>query len=644
MKFLIIYLLISIGVGSVVAQDKLDLLFPSPKNIEIQDKVFSPNGDRILVQKELYGDKIKDVAALINKSFDCQCEVVAGVVPGEQTVMSVYLDPLTIKEEQGYRLSVNEHNIELVAHDEAGAYYGLLTLEQALQLTKGKLNCLRIIDSPDFNRRGVMLDISRDKVPSMKTLKEMIGCFASWKINEIQLYVEHTFAYKNHKQVWENASPVTAAEILELDEFCKERHIDLVPNQNSLGHMGRWLKHEPYFYLSERPDNVESDNWIIDGRRITLCAVAQEPIEFMDSLYAEYLPNFSSKYFNVGGDEPYELGYGRSAAACEKYGKGTVYLDYMKKINKRVHQYGKQTQMWGDIVNKHPELIPQMPKDIICMVWGYRPTHPYDTQCKRFDDEDIPFYVCPGTSSWRSFIGRTETAKQNLINAAVNGKKYKAIGYLNTDWGDKGHMQPISASYPAFVYGAGLAWSVEENKEADLAALMNQYMLKEEDATLAKALLRLTNAYLGRKDEIPVGTPYFNVLEKTTVPFDKDYTYKKYDMSLLETVREEIAASVAMIDGFKPTNEESKMVVEEIRTSAQLADWGCRLLQARAKAKDNDLYKVSFAKRKKLAQELQDIIEIQQKMWKLRNRNGGLNDSIERLEKVIKILNTKKPS
>src|SRR6185369_4793545 len=102
-----------------------------------------------------------------------------------------------------------------------------------------------------------MLDISRDKVPTMKTLYELVDLLASWKINQLQLYTEHTFAYRNHEDVWKKASPMTAEEIRDLDEYCAERFIDLVPNQNSFGHMERWFEHPEYLQLAEAPNGYE---------------------------------------------------------------------------------------------------------------------------------------------------------------------------------------------------------------------------------------------------------------------------------------------------------------------------------------------------------------------------------------------------
>lgn len=71
-----------------------------------------------------------------------------------------------------------------------------------------------------------MLDISRNKVPKMKTLYRLLDRLAEWKINQFQLYMEHTFAYSDHREVWADASPMTAEEIRDLDAYCRERFIE----------------------------------------------------------------------------------------------------------------------------------------------------------------------------------------------------------------------------------------------------------------------------------------------------------------------------------------------------------------------------------------------------------------------------------
>ena len=142
---------------------------------------------------------------------------------------------------QGYRLRIADDGIDLVAGDAAGAFYGVMTLVQMLRQCEGDLPAGEISDSPDFPSRGVMLDISRSKVPTLETLFSLVDLFSGWKINHLELYTEHTFAYENHSEVWAQASPMTGEDILRLDAYCRERFVELVPNQNSFGHMHHWL-------------------------------------------------------------------------------------------------------------------------------------------------------------------------------------------------------------------------------------------------------------------------------------------------------------------------------------------------------------------------------------------------------------------
>src|SRR5262245_48085252 len=126
--------------------------------------------------------------------------------------------------DEGYRLRVTQTGVTIEARDRAGAFYARQTLNQLARAhaSAGAIPAVTIEDSPDFSERGVMLDVSRDKVPSMATLYRLIDELSSWKINRLQLYVEHTFAYRAHPIVWASASPLTGDEIESLDAYCRE--------------------------------------------------------------------------------------------------------------------------------------------------------------------------------------------------------------------------------------------------------------------------------------------------------------------------------------------------------------------------------------------------------------------------------------
>lgn len=308
---------------------------------------------------------------------------------------------------------------------------------------------------------GYQLDISRDKVPTMPTLYRMVDLLSELGYNQFQLYTEHTFAYSRHEEVWCEASPMLPDEVRALDAYCAKKGIELVPNQNSFGHLERWLMHPGYNDLAEAPKGglaVRKWGGYILKRPMALCPTDPRSIKFVAGLYDELFPCFRSRFVNVGGDEVAEVldtsGQGRSVAELKAKGGSRVYLDFLLKIHREVKARGHEMMFWGDIVLDHPELIPELPADSICLNWGYEANHPFARQTAAFRKANRRFVVCPGTSAWGSLFGRVPNMMGNIDNAITNAVANGAEGVLVADWGDGGHPQPWIVSIPALVYTA----------------------------------------------------------------------------------------------------------------------------------------------------------------------------------------------
>ncbi len=410
---------------------------------------------------------------------------------------------------QGYRLDISGQGLSITAADGAGAFYGVCTLIQWLSQQPGpQVENLFVEDWPDYPARGVMLDISRDRVPTLETLYELVDRLAGWKVNQLQLYMEHTFAYQAHPEVWREASPMTAEEILDLDAYCRERFIELVPNQNSFGHMERWLKHPRYAALAEIQGEFSTPWGKLHGP-FSLAPADPGSFELVSGLYEELLPHFTSRMVNVGCDETFDLGQGRSRELCAQSGVGRVYLEYLNRILAEIQHRGRLPQFWGDIIIKHPDLVPELPKDAIALEWGYESTHPFDEHGAQFESAGVPFYVCPGTSSWNSLAGRTDNALGNLVNAAENGLKHGASGYLNTDWGDNGHWQVPSVSWLGLAAGAAFGWCLKSNVDLAAPQVVSRFAFDDPSGSTNRL-------YRSRRDRLVAGVcgglgQYFNV-------------------------------------------------------------------------------------------------------------------------------------
>ena len=553
--------------------------------------------------------------------------------PAEEIGVALRLAPERVEHEQGYELLIAPAQVTVTARAEVGLYYGLCTLGQLVDQFGRELPAVEIRDWPDFAARGIMLDVSRDKVPRMETLRDLIDMLAGWKLNELQLYTEHTFAYRNHPDVWADASPFTGEEILLLDAYCRERYIDLVPNQNSFGHMHRWLKHPRYAHLAEVTDGFDTPWGRMDGP-FSLAPVEPGSIELVRSLFDELLPHFSSGMFNVGCDETFDLGQGRSRALCEQRGVGRVYLDFLQQIYTEVTARGRTMQFWGDIIVEHPELIDELPKDSIALEWGYEADHPFAEHCPRFGASGIPFYVCPGTSAWCSIAGRTENALANLRAAAENGLRHGAIGYLITDWGDRGHWQTLPVSYLGFAAGLAYAWAWEANREIDAAAAVSAHAFRDWTGAMGRVAYELGNVYHGPL-AVPNGSLLFWTLQ---LSFDKLLSFAdRRGPGSPENLQEAFADALPAIDraiaplaDARMDGPDAPLIKRELELTARLLRHAARRGLLAAEDPSIDL----SATRRELADDMRQIIHAYGDIWLQRNRLGGLRDSVARLEQA----------
>lgn len=516
---------------------------------------------------------------------------------------------------QGYRLTITPDAITLIGHDDAGLFYGRQTLSQ---LARVGLPCCELEDWPDFPNRGVMLDVSRDKVPTMATLLAIVDELSSWKVNQLQLYTEHTFAFANHETVWRDASPITAAEIREIDAYCRERFIELVPNQNSFGHMERWLRHERYRDLAECPDGAVW--WHKHRPPATLNPLDPQSLDLVRELHAELLPNFTSTQFNVGCDETMELGLGRSKAECERVGRERVYLDFLKKIYEGVRGHGHTMQFWGDIILHSPHLIDELPKDIIALEWGYEANHPFEDHCAAFAKSGVPHYVCPGTSSWCSIAGRTQNMLDNIRLSAAAGLKHGAIGFLNTDWGDLGHWQYWPISYAGLAYGAGVSWCAETNVDADLAAQLDVHVFRDASRVMGNVALDLGRVnvamgdvgrhnstllfWLARKDDDRPAT-------LTNAVLLKDVKRKRFDEAAAA-----IEAAIAPLASATMDRPDAQLIRDEFANAAALMRDAVAIGRATYDGGEAHVAPAHVAEHRRL--------------WLARNRPGGLEDGAGR--------------
>ena len=364
-------------------------------------------------------------------------------------------DSLIFKSEQAYLLDIQEGQVNLEGGSEQGLFYAIQTLRQALlQSDLGTLQGLRAVDEPVLKSRGLQLDFSRGKIFSLETTKEIIDLMARHKMNVLQLYIEHTFAFQKHSSFSQDVGAITPENIGELQDYCRKNYIELQPNLQSFGHCNRILTQPDYRELSE------SDLYW------TLSPSKPETYELLGDLYEEFLPLFSSSLFNVGSDETYDLGLGLSKEWKEKDGKGRVYVTHILRLRELAKKHGKNIMLFGDVVVRYPELLKEIPDDVVLLDWIYDPMEEYPNT-EAFGKSGRRFWVCPGTGSWNSVFPRLLGAKVNVERLVKTGLRHGAEGMLLTDWGDHGHYGVLSVNFYSYILGAAVSWEGESFELAE---------------------------------------------------------------------------------------------------------------------------------------------------------------------------------
>ena len=345
--------------------------------------------------------------------------------------------------------------IKIEARGVKGAFYAVQTLRQIVK--NGYCDAEEISDNPDFEIRGFYLDITRGRIPTVKTLKELIDNLAYYKTNMLQLYVEHVFPFKEYDGIYQRTGYITPDELKEIDAYCHENFIDFTPSLSCFGHLYELLESEKYKDLCELTnDEHKTHFWQRRMAHHTINPSDPRSIELIKSLIDQYMPCFTSNYFNICCDETFDLGKGKNAGKDP----AVLYTEFVKQIVDYIRSKGKIPMMWGDVI----EHIEPLGDNVIFLNWGYSPNEKPDKIYNLANAKKTQF-VCPGVSGWTTLCERIKESVPNITKMAKYGHEVGAKGFLNTCWGDYGHIVPIEACMYGTTFGCAKAWNEGDSYE-----------------------------------------------------------------------------------------------------------------------------------------------------------------------------------
>lgn len=346
--------------------------------------------------------------------------------------------------------------------------------------------CQQDKSANSFAVRGFHLDM-RIQVMPMPALKTFAKKLHDGGINTLIMEWEGTYPFVKHPLI-SNRYAYTHAQVVDFVKYCNGLDIDVIPLQQSFGHVEYILRNERYKDLREDRK---------DYSQVCPLQTTHDSLLFSD-LYKELFSTHTSKYIHIGGDETYLLGHD---ARCQKKvaeeGKSKLYIDYIRMLCNIVIKLGKTPVMWADIAMKYPEAIKLLPKETILVDWNYGWSLSNFGDHQKLMESGLEIWGAPSLRSYPDnyFLTQWEKHFNNIRTFVPTARSLGYKGMVMTSWSTSGGYSPVFETednildlyairhvYPISGFNillAAYAESVKSDKPLDIDAFIASYCKKQ---------------------------------------------------------------------------------------------------------------------------------------------------------------------
>ena len=253
---------------------------------------------------------------------------------------------------ESYSMTVRGGRVGISGPTDAGVFYGTRTLKQEVH-GGGTAPEGVVRDQPAKAVRGFMLDMAR-KYFTAGWIEDRVRELGDLKFNQLGLHFSDDQGFRiesdSHPEIV-SQQHLTKAEVRKIVALAASRHITVVPEIDSPGHLGAVIAAHPDLQLRNAQGVAASG--AIDISKPGAAKI-------VDDLLNEYADLFPGSQWNLGGDEYRALmvtdpaaSYPQLAAAAkEAYGSGATVSDLTTGwLNDRadtMRAHDKTMRVWND--------------------------------------------------------------------------------------------------------------------------------------------------------------------------------------------------------------------------------------------------------------------------------------------------------
>ncbi|KAI8951650.1 glycoside hydrolase [Xylaria longipes] len=318
---------------------------------------------------------------------------------------------------EGYELEVTPLGVTIRGASPLGVWWGTRSLLQLAILSGGELPLGRVVDSPGWKIRGMMLDAARHYYPS-QFIADICSYMSFFKQNTLQLHLSDNL-YNNAKlysreqslsvyarfRLWSDAPEVkglnkfqnesyTKEEFKGLQEACAARGVTIIPEIEAPGHALPIVQWKPELGMS-------SDLSLLNLSH-------PDTLPTMKTIWGTFLDWFDCKTVHLGADE--------------YTGNVSEYNHFVNQMAGFIGNNGsKSVRIWGTFPPK-PDYDNNVSKDVSIQHWEFfedNPLFDYIQNNYSVVNSDDTFYV---VNKWSgSYPQKVNIAKTFNGNPATGG-------------------------------------------------------------------------------------------------------------------------------------------------------------------------------------------------------------------------------
>lgn len=288
-----------------------------------------------------------------------------------------------------------------------------------------------------FRVKGFHIDL-RIQVMKMPALKQFAKKLSENGINTLVMEWEASYPYEKHSII-SNRYAYSREEIKSFISYCNSLNIDVIPLQQSFGHVEYILRHPRYKDLRED----QKDYSQVNPLKEELCK------ELFTDLFKDMVSTHTSEYIHIGGDETYLLGHSaESKKKVAAVGKGRLYGDYLKILCDIVVGLGKRPVVWADIALNYPDALNLLPKETILVDWNYGWALDRFGDHKKLMQSGFEIWGSPAIRSAQDNYFLTDWNKhfKNIETFIPQAKELGYNGMVMTSWSTSGIYSPVFES------------------------------------------------------------------------------------------------------------------------------------------------------------------------------------------------------